>query len=77
MFYSPGVKKVTGYPAEELIKLKSLGREMVYEEDMAEVKKKLHKIENGKISNLELLYRYVKKDGKIIWLKEQIKFERS
>ena len=75
IFYSPGIKKVTGYTAEELIKLKSLGREMVHEEDLPEVKKKLYKIENGKISNLELLYRFIRKDGKMIWLKEQIHLE--
>ena len=75
IFYSPGIKKVTGYTAEELIKLKSLGREMVHEEDLPEVKKKLYKIENGKISNLELLYRFIRKDGKMIWLKEQIHSE--
>ncbi|MDP2365572.1 MAG: ATP-binding protein [Ignavibacteria bacterium] len=75
IFYSPNIKKVTGYKPEELIKLKALGREMVYKEDLPEVKKKLYKIENGKVSNLELLYRYVRKGGNIIWLKEQIKAE--
>ena len=75
IFYSPSIKKVTGYKAEELVKLKSLGREMVFAEDAPDVKKKLHRIESGKISNLELQYRYVRKDGKIIWLKEQIKAE--
>jgi PAS domain S-box-containing protein len=75
IFYSPSVKKVTGYDPEDLIKLPSLGREMVYEEDKADIKKKLHKIENGKISNLELVYRYNRKDGETIWLKEQLKLE--
>jgi two-component system sensor histidine kinase/response regulator len=75
IFYSPSVKKVTGYKAEELIKYNSLGREMIHEDDVSEIKKKLHKIESGKISNLELLYRFIRKDGKIIWLKEQIKSE--
>jgi PAS domain S-box-containing protein len=77
MFYSAGLKKVTGYKPEELIKLNSLGREMVFEEDLPEIKKKLHKLETGKISSLELLYRYTKKDGKLIWLKEQIKSETT
>ncbi len=75
IFYSPSIKKVTGYTPIELIKLPSLGREMLYEEDAADVKKKLHRIENGLISSLELVYRYVRKDGKIIWLKEQLKME--
>ncbi|HCY76544.1 MAG TPA: hypothetical protein DHV28_11540 [Ignavibacteriales bacterium] len=75
IFYSPSIKKVTGYSPDELIKLPSLGREMVFGDDIPDVKKKLHRIENGKISNLELLYRYKRKDGKLIWLKEQIKME--
>ena len=77
IFYSPSIKKVTGYSPDELIKLPSLGREMVFEDDIPDVKKKLHKIENGKISSLELLYRYKRKDGKIIWLKEQVKMEHA
>lgn len=75
IYYSPNIKKVTGYSPEELIKLPSLGREMVYEDDITDVKKKLHKIESGKVTSLELLYRYKRKDGKIIWLKEQLKLE--
>lgn len=75
IYYSPSIKKVTGYSPEELIKLPSLGREMVYEDDITDVKKKLHKIESGKVTSLELLYRYKRKDGKIIWLKEQLKLE--
>ncbi|MEO8231002.1 MAG: ATP-binding protein [Ignavibacteriota bacterium] len=75
IFYSANTKKVTGYTPTELIKLPSLGREMLFEEDAADVKKKLFKLESGKISHLGLLYRYNKKDGKIIWLKEQIKME--
>lgn len=75
MFYSPGVKKVTGYKPEELIKFSSLGRENVHNEDLPEIKKKLNKLENSKTSSLELIYRYTRKDGRIIWLKEQLKSE--
>jgi len=75
MYYSQTVKKVTGFKPEELIKLSSLGRENVYEEDLPEIKKKLNKLENSKSGSLELIYRYCRKDGKIIWLKEQIKSE--
>jgi PAS domain S-box-containing protein len=75
VYFSPSVKKVIGYTPAELIKLPSLGRELLHEEDISEVKKKLYNLENGKISNLELHYRYRRKDGKVIWLKEQIKME--
>lgn len=75
IFYSPSVKKITGYLPSELIKKDSLGREFVYQEDISDVKKRLHKIETGKVPSLKLLFRFVRKDGKIIWLKEQIKSE--
>jgi len=77
IFYSPSVKKVTGYLPSELVKKDLLGREFVYQEDISDVKKRLHKIETGKLSNLKLLFRYVRKDGKIVWLKEQIKSEAA
>lgn len=75
IFYSPSIKKVTGYTPAELIKKDSLGRDFVFHEDISDVKKKLHKIESGKVSSLKLLFRFVRKDGKMIWLKEQIKSE--
>lgn len=75
VFYSPSIKKVTGYSPAELIKKDSLGRDFVFHEDISDVKKKLHKIESGKVSSLKILFRFVRKDGKIIWLKEQIKAE--
>ena len=75
IFYSPSIKRVTGYSPSELIKNDSLGRDFVFPEDISDVKKKLHKIESGKVSNLKILFRFVRKDGKIIWLKEQIKAE--
>lgn len=77
MYYSPGVKKVTGYNPEELIELDSLGREMIIEEDIVEIKKRLDKIETEKVSQIELHYRFKRKDGKVIWLKEQIKSEKN
>lgn len=75
IFYSPSIKRVTGYSPSELIKNDSLGRDFVFPEDISDVKRKLHKIESGKVSNLKILFRFVRKDGKIIWLKEQIKAE--
>lgn len=77
VFYSPSVEKITGYKPEELIKFDSFGRELILQEDLPSVKKQLAQIENGSINSLELLYRIKRKDGEIVWLKEQIKSDKT
>jgi len=73
VFYSPSVEKVTGYKPEELFKLSMFGRELIIEEDFPAVKKQINLLENGKVDNIELLYRIRRKDGEVVWLKEQMK----
>lgn len=75
VFFSPSVEKITGYKPEELIKFDLFGREIIIPEDLPTIKKQLSQLESGKIKSLELLYRINRKDGEIVWLKEQIKSE--
>ncbi len=77
VFYSPSVEKITGYMPEELIKFDSFGRELILQEDLPSVKKQLAQIENGSINSIELLFRIKRKDGEIVWLKEQIKSDKT
>lgn len=77
VFYSPSVEKITGYMPEELIKFDSFGRELMLQEDLPSVKKQLAQIENGSINSIELLFRIKRKDGEIVWLKEQIKSDKT
>lgn len=73
VFYSPSVEKITGYTPDELVKFDLFGRELIVQEDLPTIKKQLAQIENGRLKSLELLYRIKRKDGEIVWLKEQIK----
>lgn len=75
VFYSPCVENVTGYTPKELIKFKLLARELIIEEDLPEVRKLIYSLKNGNVKNIELSYRLKRKDGKIIWLNEQVKFD--
>lgn len=77
VFYSPGIESVTGYTPDEIIKFKLLAKELVVDEDLPEVRKHIYSIQTGKVENIELNYRIKRKDGKIIWLNEQIKFDNQ
>ena len=72
--FSPTVDKITGYSAEELITFNQLGRELIISEDQPKVKKQLTELGKNIDKKIELLYRIKRKDEKIIWLQEQIKW---
>jgi two-component system sensor histidine kinase/response regulator len=74
-YFSPSIESVTGYTPKELIKLSMLGRELIVDEDLPNFKKQLTLIESGEVNSLELSYRINRKDGNIVWLKEQMKFD--
>lgn len=73
VFFSPSIKNVTGYKPEEMVKFNLLGRELIVKEDLSNVKKQIYLIENGRIDRAEMVYRIRRKDGKVIWLKEQMR----
>ena len=75
VFYSPSIEKVTGYRPEELIKLNLLGRELIIEEDLPQVKKQIELIESSKTKNIEFIYRVKRKDNEVVWLKEQMRLD--
>jgi two-component system sensor histidine kinase/response regulator len=73
VFFSPSVEMVTGYKPEELVKFNLLGRELIVDEDLPEIKKQISLLEVDAPHNLELFYKLKHKSSKVIWLKEQIK----
>lgn len=77
VYYSPSVRSVTGYSPEEILEMQAFGLDIIYSEDLPNVKKQLSLFENENRKRLTLVYRIRKKDGKIIWIKEQIKFESN
>jgi two-component system sensor histidine kinase/response regulator len=74
IFYSPSVTKITGYNPEELIDFNLLGRELIVEDDLPSVRKRIIAFENSKDDFIELNYRIRRKDGKYLWLNEKVKF---
>ncbi len=77
VFYSPCVENLTGYTPEEIINFKLLVRELVVEEDLPEVRRQIYSLKSGEVDHIELIYRLKRKDGKIIWLNERVKFDKQ
>ena len=61
-----GVYKITGYTPEEILKNKNKFLEIVYKEDLGEVKKAMVSLNRGEKAALE--FRIVSKNGEIKWL---------
>ena len=78
IFYTDNVEEVTGYSKEELNKLPGKGRDIIYSEDLQELKKQLNEFNNDPGNNfLEIQFRIMRKDNKIIWVKEVIYVNRN
>jgi PAS domain S-box-containing protein len=77
VFYSPGIEKVTGYKPEEMVKFNLLGRELIVKEDFFNVKKQIYLVESGKVDRAEMVYRIRRKDGQVVWLKEQMRLSNK
>jgi signal transduction histidine kinase len=53
VFFSPSVEMVTGYKPEELVKFNLLGRELIVDEDLPEIKKQISLLEVDAPHNIE------------------------
>jgi two-component system sensor histidine kinase/response regulator len=73
IYYSPAVENVTGYKPEELVKLDMLGREIIFEKDLPNIKKQIAVFEKGEKDTLEMNYRIVHKNGKVFCVNEKMK----
>ena len=61
---------LTGYQEKELLSIRSL--DLVHPEDRETVRKKAIESLKGQGSTVPYEYRFVKKDGKIIWVLERV-----
>ena len=61
-----GIYKITGYTPEEMLKNENKFLEIVYKEDLGEVKKAMASLKRGKRAIVE--FRIVSKKGEIRWL---------
>ncbi len=64
-----------GYEKEELIN-DSVWK-IVHPDDRSEIKKQVEDIFNNKVSNSEIEFRKIKKDGSILWVQERIQLNHN
>lgn len=73
IFYTDNVKEVTGYAKEELNAMPGKGKDIIYGEDLQELKQRVSDFKNGSDNNcLEIEFRIMRKDKKNVWVKEVI-----
>ncbi|MFC2119507.1 ATP-binding protein [Bacteroidota bacterium] len=78
IFYTDNVEEVTGYTKEELNTLPGKGKDIIYSEDLQELKKQVNEFKNDPTNNfLEIQFRIMRKDKKKVWVKEVICVNRN
>jgi len=78
IFFTDNVEDVTGYTKEEINALPGKGKDIIYGEDLQELKKQVNEFENDPSNNyLEIQYRIKRKDKKLVWIKEVLCVNRN
>lgn len=71
-YLSPQVKRITGYTAEEWMATKDFWQSHIHPQDRDRVVQICH-IETQNLKDHAFDYRFVTKDGRIIWLNDRVK----
>jgi len=78
VFYSENILNVTGYTGDEVKHFPGRGTAIVIEEDLQKVKKEFSEfVADPAIQHVNLVYRIIKKDKKIVWIKESVSVKRD
>lgn len=78
LVYSPNVYKVTGYTNDELLEMPGKGREIILDDDLREMRETVEEFKNdASRGNLSMEFRMLRKDNKVIWVKETVVVERN
>ncbi|GAB4288046.1 MAG: hypothetical protein Kow0098_05340 [Ignavibacteriaceae bacterium] len=78
IYYSKNIKSVTGYEPEEVKTFPGRGLSLVIEEDFERVRNEFINFRDKPVTeSLTLTYRIKRKDGRVIWLLEEIKTEKT
>ena len=78
IFYSENILDVTGYTGNEIKHFPGRGTAIVLEEDLQKVKKLFSEfIADSSQMHTSFIYRIIKKDKNIIWIKESISVKRD
>lgn len=78
IFNSKGAENITGYSCEELKLMKGKNPDLIYKEDREYYEKEIQDLINNPSKNsTEIQYRIKNKNGKIIWILENIYIKRN
>ena len=78
VFYSDNILKLTGYTSGEIDRFPGKFSAVIYDDDLQRVKKMFTDFSNdASINSVRLIYRIVKKDKSIAWIKESISADRD
>lgn len=77
-FYTPNVKDILGYSAEEIISLPEKHYSLICKEDLPGIKRTILELEEDKENSCaELVYKIKSKSGDDLWFKEKLNLARS
>jgi PAS domain S-box-containing protein len=78
VFYSPAIKKITGYSYKEFIDEPELWQKIIHPDEVDMVNEKINKLYSDVTRNSETLeYRIIDNLGNIIWLENRITVARN
>jgi len=78
VFYTPAIKKITGYSPESFLNDPTLWRKIIHPDDVNETVEKLNRFYNDAARNSEILeYRIIDSLGNIIWIENKINVQRD
>lgn len=78
VFYTPSIKKITSYEAQEFLKDEELWGKIIHPDDVDFVGDKMDNLYGDPIRNLETLeYRIIDKLGNVIWIENKITVIRN
>jgi len=78
VFYTPAIKKITGYSPESFLNDPMLWRKIIHPDDVNETIEKLNRFYNDTARNSETLeYRIIDSLGNIIWIENKINVQRD
>ncbi len=78
VFYSENILDVTGYTGDEIKHFPGRGTAIVLEEDLQKLKKLFSEfVADSSQQHISLIYRIIKKDKNIVWIKESVSVKRN
>lgn len=78
VFYTPAIKKITGYSPESFLSDPLLWKKIIHPDDVNETISKMHKLYNDPARTFDTLeYRIIDALGNVIWIENKITVKRD